>query len=134
LFAFAWVLRRPNFVPVLLVAVPLFLDDMIYMRAPGLWAGLSVIGLEFLRSRAQYFRDLPFLFEWAMVSGVIFSVVVANRLISTIFVITQPSIYLDAGYLAITVAVYPLIVMISSQILGVRQAAPGQVDEMGHKI
>lgn len=134
LFAFAWVLRRPNFVPVLLVTMVLLLDDMIFLRAPGLWAGLSLIALEFLRGRAQFSRELPFLFEWAMVASVILAVMLANRLILGIFVITQPIFILDGFYFVITILTYPLIVMISSQILGVRQAAPGEVDQLGHLI
>ncbi|MGR3291944.1 MAG: rod shape-determining protein MreD [Paracoccaceae bacterium] len=134
LFAFAWVLRRPNFVPVLLVAIVLLLDDMIYLRAPGLLAGLSLIALEFLRGRAQFSRELPFLFEWAMVASVIFGVMLANRLILGIFVITQPIFILDSFYYVITIMTYPLVVVFSSKVLGVRQAAPGEVDRLGHPI
>lgn len=134
LLAFAWVLRRQNFVPVFLVALTLILDDLIFMRPPGLWAALSLIGLEFLRGRSQFSRELPFLFEWAMVASVIFAVMLANRVVLAVFVITQPALHLDVFYLVITIATYPLIVMISSQLLGVRQVAPGQVDQMGHPI
>lgn len=134
LFAYAWVLRRPNFVPVLMIAALFFVDDMIFMRSPGLWAALSLIGLEFLRSRARFSRDLPFLVEWMMVASIIFAVMLANRLLLAVFVITQPGIGLDIIYLVVTIATYPLIVLLSSKILGVRQAAPGEVDQMGHRI
>ena len=134
MFAFAWVLRRPNFVPVLLVAILLFLDDLIFFRPPGLWAALSLVGLEFLRRRSRFSRELPFLFEWAMVTGVITTIMLVNRLILTIFIVPQFGLGLDSVYLLMTIAAYPLIVLISSQILGVRQAAPGEVDQMGHKI
>lgn len=134
LFAYAWVLRRPNFVPVLLAAILFFLDDMIFMQIPGLLAGLSLIGLEFLRSRARFSRELPFLFEWTMVAGTILCIMVANRLISALFVVTQPGFGLESFYFVVTAATYPVVVLISSQILGVRQAAPGEVDQMGQRV
>ena len=134
LLAFSWVLRRPNFVPVLLIAIVLLIEDMIFMRPPGLASGLGLIGLEFLRGRAQFSRELPFMFEWGMVATTIFGLMVLHRLILSIFVITQPSLALDIIYFVITIATYPLIVMISSRLLGVRQAAPGEVDQFGHPI
>ncbi len=132
--AFAWVLRRPNFVPVLLFAVVLFLSDILFMRPPGLWTGLGVIGLEFLRGRAQFSRELPFLFEWALVSAVILAMVLTNRLILGIFVIGQPSFALDSLLFVMTVAAYPVVVFVSSRLLGVRQVVPGAVDQYGHRI
>ncbi len=132
--AFAWVLRRPNFVPVLLFAVILFMNDMLFMRPPGLWTGLGVIGLEFLRGRAQFTRELPFLFEWALVSAVILAMILANRLILGIFVIGQPGFALDSLLFVMTIAAYPVAVFISSMLLGVRQVAPGATDQYGHRI
>ena len=132
--AFSWVLRRPKFVPVLLFAGIIFVNDMLFMRPPGLWTGISIIGLEFLRSRAQYSRELPFLFEWALVSAVILAMILSNRLILGIFVIGQPSFALDSLLFIMTVAAYPIAVIVSSQLLGVRQVTPGAVDQYGHSI
>lgn len=131
---FAWVLRRPSFIPVILFAITMFTFDMLLSRAPGLWAGLSVIGLEFLRGRSRFSRELPFLFEWAMVAGVLLAMALINRLILGIFVIPQPAFGLDVILLVGTVAIYPLAVTLSSRALGVRKMAPGAVDELGHSI
>jgi len=134
LIIFAWVLRQPNFVPVFLTAALFFLDDMVFMRPPGLGAGLNIIGLEFLRSRARFSRELPFLIEWAMVASIISAVALATRLVSTVFVITQPALSVDIFYLVITIAAYPPIVLVSSRILGVRHASLGDVGLAGAKI
>lgn len=131
---FAWVLRRPSFIPVILFAATMFAFDMLLMRAPGLWAGLAVIGLEFLRSRSRVSRELPFLFEWAMVTGVLLVMALINRLALAIFVIPQPAFGLDAILLLGTVAIYPLAVIVSSNAFGVRKMAPGAVDQLGHSI
>lgn len=132
--AFAWVLRRPDYVPVLLFAAILLLNDMIFLRAPGLWAGLSVIGFEFLRSRTQITREMPFLFEWAMVTAVLLAMILANRLILAIFVVGQPSLRMDALLIVATSAAYPMIVIVSALVLGMQKIAPGSVDRLGHPL
>ncbi len=131
LFAFAWVLRRPNFVPVALVACLFLLDDLIFMRPPGLMASLSIIGLEFLRNRSKYSRELPFLFEWALVATVISAIMAMNLLMQALFVITLPEIRLYFFYYVITLLAYPLTVLVSAQLLGVRQLKAGAIDERG---
>ncbi len=131
LFAFAWVLRRPNFIPVFLVAIVILLDDMVFMRPPGLMAGLTVIGLEFLRSRAKFSRELPFLFEWALVGGIIFAVMAVNWLVLGLFAITKPNLALYGLYFVITATVYPVVVLISTQLMAVRHLPAGAVDQRG---
>ncbi|MGR3343346.1 MAG: rod shape-determining protein MreD [Paracoccaceae bacterium] len=132
--AFAWVLRRPDYVPVLLFAAIVLLNDMIFLRAPGLWAGLSVIGFEFLRSRTQITREMPFMFEWAMVTAVLLAMILANRLILAIFVVGQPSLRMDALLIVATSAAYPMIVIVSALALGMKKIAPGSVDRLGHPL
>ena len=132
--SFAWVLRRRDYVPTLLLAVILLIFDLLLMRPPGLWAALALIGLEFLRSRSALSRDLPFLFEWALVSVVMAVMTLANRLILAIFVVGQPGLGKDLLLLSATVLVYPLVVVISARVLGVRKVAPGEVDQLGHRL
>ncbi len=132
--SFAWVLRRPDFVPVVLVAAVFLTMDLLFMRPPGLWAGLVVLGLEFLRSREPHSRDLPFLVEWAMVSGVVVAMTLAQRLVLLIFVVGQPSFGLVVLQLSATIISYPLVVAASRMIFGIRKIAPGEVDQLGHPL
>ena len=134
IFGFAWVLRRPDFIPTLLFAAAVFLGDMLFLRPPGLWSAISVAGLEFLRARAQFSRELPFLFEWAMVSSVIFLMVLANRVILGIFIVSQTDLASTGVQLLLSIMAYPLAVGISAWLFGVRKVAPGATDEMGHRI
>jgi hypothetical protein len=48
---FAWVLRRPEFVPPLLIAAMILLGDLMFHRPPGLWAALVLVTAETLRVR-----------------------------------------------------------------------------------
>ncbi len=132
LAAFAWVLRRPSYVPVLLVAVLLFIEDLVFMRPPGIGAALTIIGLEFLRSRAKFARELAFLFEYGMVAGVVIAVVLANRLLLGLFVVPNVNLPLDVANIVVTLLAYPIIVVVSSQIFGLRHAPLGSFDASGH--
>ena len=53
----AWVQRRPDYLPAGLVAAVILAEDLFMLRPPGLWAALTVLGAEFLRSRG-YDADL----------------------------------------------------------------------------
>ncbi len=132
--AFAWVLRRPDYVPAFMVGAIFLAFDLLYMRPPGLWAALVVIGLEFLRSREPHSRDLPFLVEWALVSGVLVAMTMSARLVLTIFVVGQPAFGLVVLQLAATILIYPVVVAASRLFLGVRKIAPGEVDQLGHPL
>lgn len=133
-FAFAWVMRRPDYVPVLLVAAVFLLMDMLFMRPPGLWAALVVVGLEFLRSREPYSRDLPFPLEWVLVAGVLSAMMIAGRLVHMVFMIAQPSFGLITLQLGATILCYPLVVATSRMLFGIRKTAPGEVDQLGHRL
>ena len=132
--AFAWVLRRPDFVPVVLIAGVFLTMDLLFMRPPGLWAGLVVLGSEFLRTREPQSRDLPFLVEWAMVSGVLIAMTLAARLIQMIFVVGQPTFGLVTLQLGATILSYPIVVSASRMVFGIRKIAPGEVDQLGHPL
>jgi rod shape-determining protein MreD len=132
--AFAWVLRRDEYVPTLLIALIALATDFLFQRPPGLWAAITVVGLEFLRNRKQLNRELPFLFEWGMVSAVVVVMALVNRVFLAIFVVDLPALGLMSIGVVGTILCYPLVVLTSHYIFGVRKIAPGEVDQLGHRI
>ncbi len=134
IFGYAWVIRRPDYVPTPLFAAAVFLGDVLFLRPLGLWSAISIGGLEFLRARAQFSRELPFLFEWAMVAGVIVLMAVANRVLLGVFIVNQPDLASTGIQLLLSILAYPLVVGISATLFGVRKVAPGATDKMGHRI
>lgn len=133
-FTFAWAMRRPEYVPALCVGGMILLADLLFQRPPGLFAGLVVVGAETLRARAIANRDMPYLVEWMSVAGVMITVIIAERLFLAIFFIAAPSLSLVLLQLAMTIALYPLVVMISHFVFNVRRPAPGEVDALGHRL
>ena len=133
LLAFAWVLRRPDFVPVTLIAAVFLLADILFMRPLGLWTALVVLGVEFLRARSYAVRDWSFVVEWLMVSAVITAVFVLNSLILAIFVAGDAPLGLVLLRLIVTIAAYPIVVALGARAMGLRKIAPGEVDILGHR-
>ncbi|MBD3764228.1 MAG: rod shape-determining protein MreD [Rhodobacterales bacterium] len=131
---FAWVLRRPDFVPVWLIALILLMEDLLLMRPPGLWAALVVLGAEFLRSRAAFSRELGLLLEWAMVAVVMVLAALAYRLVLAVAFLPQVALGQALVQVAITILCYPAVVALSRLAFGLRKPATGEVDAHGRRM
>jgi rod shape-determining protein MreD len=134
LLTYAWVLRRPEAVPVTLVTAMVLLTDVLFMRPLGLWTACVILGLEFLRARAIIARDIPFLGEWLMVSATILAITMLNALVLALFVVLQPALGQVLMQSIATVLTYPVVVLFSSKLFGIRKLAPGSVDQLGHRL
>lgn len=124
-FTFAWVLRRPDYVPVLLVAILFFLMDMLLMRVPGVWPLMVVAGSEFLRRREPGLREQHFLVEWGMVIMTLLVMLIGQRLLLTVFFVDQVPFGRVFMQFISTAVAYPLIVFVSVFLLGVEKLQPG---------
>jgi len=133
LVTIAWVLRRPDYVPVVLIGGVFLLADFLFLRPPGLWAAIVVLATEFLRAREPGWRDVPFLLEWAIVAAVLSGMTLAYALALAVFFVDHPSLGRTILHLGITVAAYPAVVLLTARSLGLRKAAPGEVDQLGHR-
>lgn len=128
--AFVWALRRPDYVPVLSVALVMLLSDLMLQRPPGLLALLVVLGVEHLKKRSRGLREAPFFTEWTSVAVVLIAITLINRLILTILVVQQAPLGLSLMQMLMTILIYPIVVAFSQFAMGVRKIAPGDVDLM----
>ncbi len=133
-FACAWAVRRPEYVPALSLAAVFLLTDLLFQRPPGLWAMLALIGCEYLKSAGRSLRDSSFPSEWLAVGTVIVVITAANRLLLAITLIDTPGIGLTLFELGMTLLFYPLMVLVTHVLMGVRKTAPGDLDGMGRRI
>ena len=130
----AWVIRRPDFLPMPLILAVILTEDLILMRPPGLWTAIVVLGTEFLRSRAALTRELNLLVEWMLVSGVMLGMMLAYRLILAIAFVPQPPFGFVVVQVLWSVALYPLVVALSQFTLDLRKPATGEVDNLGRRL
>jgi len=125
--AFAWAVRRPDYVPPLLVAALALTMDLLLQRPPGLWAAMTLLGCETLRRRAPALRDLTFLAEWAAVAGTLVVMTLSYRLVLTVLMVDQAPLGLSLMQLLSTLVAYPLVAALSHLVFGVRKRVPGDL-------
>ena len=131
---FAWVVRRPDFLPVLLVTFVLLLEDMLLMRPPGLWTALVVVATEFLRARIALARELSFWTEWALVAGLMFGLLVGYRVIFAMAFLPQPGFGFAMLQTLWSILCYPVVVAASRFALDLKKPAMGEVDAYGRPL
>jgi rod shape-determining protein MreD len=128
---FAWSLRRPDYVPVLTVALVMLLADLMFQRPPGLLAFLVVAGCEYLRQRAAAMHEASFAGEWLAVGLTLVAITVANRTVLAVLAVEQAQLGLTLMQMLLTIAIYPLVVVFSQSVLAVRKPTPGDTAAMG---
>ena len=130
----AWVTRRPEFVPVLLVAAVFLATDLLFHRPPGLWTALVLILTQMLRARATGLRNVPFWLEWATVAMGIVAVTLANRMVLAAVMTPQAPLGLTLSQMLTTILCYPVVVVVAYALFGLSRPALGEVDARGRRL
>ncbi|NUB46681.1 rod shape-determining protein MreD [Fertoebacter nigrum] len=130
----AWVTRRPDYLPALLIALVVLAEDLLLMRPPGLWAALVLLASEFLRSRAALTRELSFVVEWALISGLMVALLLGYRLIFALAFLPQTGFGFAMVQTLASILCYPLVVGLSWLALNLRKPAMGEVDAYGRRM
>jgi rod shape-determining protein MreD len=130
----AWIVRRPDFLPMPLILVVILAEDLILMRPPGLWTALMVIATESLRSRIALTRELNLLVEWVLISGVMLGMMLAYRLTLGLAFVPQAPFGFVIVQLLWSIAIYPVVVGLSRLALDLRKPATGEIDDFGRRL
>ncbi len=130
----AWMLRRPDLLPAPVIAGYFFIEDILLLRPPGLWALLVLMGSEYLRRRSEQLRGYGFLYEYALVAGLMLVLFLANRAVLAIVIMPREPLGLSFAHFLVTVLVYPAVVALSHFVFGLRKPATGEVDALGQKL
>lgn len=130
----AWAIRRPDFLPALLIALVFLLQDFLLSRPPGVWAMLVVVITEFLRGRWALTRELNFPTEWLLMAGLMLAALMVNRLILTIVLVPVPGLGPTLVQILWSVLVYPVVVWAIQNLFGLRKPATGETDAFGRQL
>jgi rod shape-determining protein MreD len=130
-FTLAWAARRPEYVPLLSIAAIALLADFLFQRPPGLWATLLVLASGAVKRRAAGLRGQTFAVEWLNISVVMICVLLLYRLVLSTLMIPQAPLLLATIQILMSIATYPLIVLITTLAFGVQPAQPGDGDTLG---
>ncbi len=117
-FTFIWLVLRPRLIPTPLIAAVFFFADILLMRPIGLWAALMVVAAEFFRNRRAGVRGQVFATEWAMVSGVVLTLTIANAAI--LYVVFLSQVQFDKAMIQAisTILAYPLFAVAARRVFG----------------
>jgi len=117
----AWTIRRPDLLPVWLIAAVVFLADLALMRPPGLWSALVVLASEALRQRSRALQTLPLIWETLLAGAVLAGLVMMHWLVLAALLVQQPALWQLMLQVPLTLAVYPLVVAVLHGPLGLRK-------------
>ena len=131
--AFVWVLRRPEQVPVLLIAAVFMVEDIVLMRPPGLWTAVVVLGTEAARLREPRWREHPFMVEWGRVVLVFALMMLANRFMQAVAFLDLPSFGQVFLQFLATAFAYPFVALATRWLLGLRRLAIAEAEIMRHR-
>ena len=131
---FAWTMRRPEYLPVLLVAVVVLLEDMVLLRPPGLWTALVVVGSEFVRGRVALTRELSFSVEWLLVSALMVAMLLVYRMAFALVLLPQPPFGFALIQILWSILCYPVVVVLSRFVLDLYKPGMGEVDAYGRRM
>lgn len=129
-----WVARRPDLIPVWVIAGVFLLTDLLYQRPPGLWSGLAIILTEMLRARSRSFRHTSFALEWGSVAAGIIAITMVNRATLAVVITPQAPLGLTLIEMVMTIVIYPLVLIIAHYVFGVSRPTPAQAQSLGQRI
>lgn len=128
---FAFVLRRPDYVPLGLVLVMVFAADALLMRPLGLWTLIMLVATEFLRRSVVQTEALTPAEEFGQILPVMLACFITERLILLALLAEPPVFSSQVIHVGMTLVFYPIIVLFTHSVLGVRRLQPGEVDTLG---
>lgn len=131
---FAWTMRRPDYLPALLIAGIVLAEDLILLRPPGLWTALVVIASEFIRSRVALTRELNFGVEWLLVAAMMLAMLILYRMAFGLVLLPQPPFGYALMQVIWSVLCYPIVVFLSRAVLDLYKPAMGEVDSYGRRL
>lgn len=128
-----WVARRPDYLPVYIVALVFFMTDLLFQRPPGLWAALVVLLTEAIRTRHRELRSMAFVAEWGFVALGLTAVTFANRFVLAIVMTPQAPLGLTIMQWGGTIVIYPVVALVAHYLFGVAHPAPGDMRKIGQR-
>ena len=113
-----WILRKPEQIPALTVAALYLVEDILLLRPPGRGAALAVIATEAARQRERHWRELPFVVEWLRVAILMALMMLASRILLSVFFLPLPPLGQALMQLVATAGAYPVLSWLAGRLLG----------------
>lgn len=122
--ASAWAVRRPETMPLLLLAPVLLLSDFVLGRPVGLWALLSLLAIEALAAQRGAAEPRPFVLEWASFAMVLGIALLVEGLVLRMALVARPPFSTTVEVFIITAFAYPVVAFVLRTVFYVRAPKP----------
>ena len=119
-------IRRPQYVPILIISLVFLFLDLLLNRPPGLFAALTLMASEWLKRRSRRSKEFSFVKEYLSVAVAIAAVLLGTRWGLGGVMAPMPEAYLTISEVLSTVLFYPIVVLFTQVILKVRRPASGE--------
>ena len=120
----AWVIRRPESAPLVIVLGLGLLADILLTRPLGLGALGLVLASEVMRRRASLFRGGPFIVEWIAAMLLFAATLAAVTLVLRVSFADAPGLGPLGWHLFATAAIYPFVALLLVLCLGFAAPRP----------
>lgn len=127
---FAWVLRRPDHLPAIIIVAMTLIGDIMLGRPFGLFSLFVLTATEFLRSWALRWGDQPFFFEWLRIAVLVALLLLGYRIVMLLFMLPVPALGPVMLQWLATTAAYPAVVVLL-RLAGVRRPTAAELEMMG---
>lgn len=126
-----WIMRRPDQLPALAVAITALIEDLVLMRPPGLWAGIMLLGSEAARNRRSRWREHGFMIEWLRVSVLMGMMMLAARIAQIMVMLPVPPLGMVLMQLIATILAYPAVALFGRMIPGLSRVSAAEAERLG---
>ena len=130
----AMVIRKASFLPYWLVGSIFLIADILLSRPMGLWAFIALVTVEVFRANRIIFRDMFFIAEWAIASFAIIAMFMAQQFLLTFSLANAFPIDGVLRQIGMTIAAYPVIVFIITNVFGIRKPSPAEINMLGSRL
>jgi len=121
LLVFCWSLREPNFVPIPLIIGVVLLQDFLLNRPPGLFSGISVIILIWIKAITSSSDDKSFLAEWVRVSLAFAAISLIYHVILSFSFVNTIELRITLIQTIFNISTYPFVVLVSHYVFRVKR-------------
>lgn len=122
--------RRPDYLPLWLIALVFFVIDLLLFLPPGLKSSCVVIAAGILGQLATKGDEVTPSLEWIEVAMAYVGIILAIRLVSTLALLPQVPLSLHLTQVVGTLIFYPVIVVFVVRILGIRRLSITELDAL----
>jgi rod shape-determining protein MreD len=131
---FAWMMRKPDFLPLWLLILVFLTADILTQKPIGLWAALAIVATEILRAREVLMRELSFLMELVVVAGLMLGMILIYRFVFALTLLPQVGFGFALVQWLWSVLAYPVVVWLNRYILDLRKPGLGEIDAFGRRL